>query len=100
MKAMALEVTRLSREHLGSSHVMLADGLDLLGDAQMHLGDLPEAETSLRTALLMKRELLSGVNKSVAVSLGHLSQVLRNRGSLQEAEQSARGPFYPAKAVG
>ncbi|MDH3196671.1 MAG: tetratricopeptide repeat protein [Candidatus Krumholzibacteria bacterium] len=71
---------------VGKVHVAYTNAL--AGAATMHAeaGDLEQAETLLREALELERELYRGADESqLAYTLGHLASVLAERGRWDEA---------------
>jgi tetratricopeptide (TPR) repeat protein len=89
-KEMALQNLELGRAALGERDRGFAVLLWDLGSAQFLSGDLDDAESTIRQALVLQCELAGTNSADVAVSLSELGTILWRKGKIEEAEQPTR----------
>ena len=92
------QAVALGRRTLGPSRE-LARSLNDLGVAQRAKADWNAARATLEEALSMRRKVLGGADKEVAVTESELGRVLLDQGHLDEAEAHFRSALAIRRKV-
>ena len=79
--------SRSTRRRSASAHHSITTSLNGLGQMLFKVGRLEEADSMLREALAINRQLFGENHEAVAANLGNLAIVVRERGQFDEAER-------------